>query len=91
VHSCGVVDATCGSFEKETHDTNSHSGAYHNRDDCAAKKAVDWKTVSYFCSACRVKEEDIPHMRNNWICYNFKEWRVLPTHSAQMIVIPADI
>jgi hypothetical protein len=82
VHSCGVVDVTCGSFEKATHGTNPHLGAYHNRDDCAAKKAVDWETVSYFYSAYRMKEKDIPHMRNNWICYDFKERRFLPTHYA---------
>jgi hypothetical protein len=23
---------------------------------------------------------DIPHTRNNWICYNFKEGKVAPTH-----------
>jgi hypothetical protein len=82
VHSCGVVDVTCGSSEMETHGASPHSGAYHNRDDCAAKKVVDWKTISYFYSAYRMKEEDIPHTRNNWICSDFKERKVLPTHYA---------
>jgi hypothetical protein len=27
-----------------------------------------------------MKKEDIPHTRNNWICYNFKERRIVPTH-----------
>jgi hypothetical protein len=31
-------------------------------------------------SAYRKKEEDIPHTRNNWICYNFKERWIVPTH-----------
>jgi hypothetical protein len=31
-------------------------------------------------SAYRDKEEDIPHTRNNWICYDFKERRIVPTH-----------
>jgi hypothetical protein len=27
-----------------------------------------------------MKEEDIPHTPNNWICYDFKERRIVPTH-----------
>jgi hypothetical protein len=82
MHSCCVVDVTCGSFEEVTHGANPHSGSYRSRDDRAAKKAVDWETVSYFYSAYRMKEEDIPHTRNNWICSDFNERRVLPTHQA---------
>jgi hypothetical protein len=26
------------------------------------------------------EEEDIPHTRNNWICYDFKERKIVPTH-----------
>jgi hypothetical protein len=29
-----------------------------------------------------MKKEDIPHTRNNWICYDFKERRIVPTHYA---------
>jgi hypothetical protein len=38
------------------------------------------ETGSRFFSAYRKKEEDIPHTRNNWVCYDFKERRIVPTH-----------
>jgi hypothetical protein len=38
------------------------------------------ETSSVFGSAYRKKEEDIRHTRNNWICYDFKERRIEPTH-----------
>jgi hypothetical protein len=39
------------------------------------------KEDSGFFSSWRSKdEENIPHTRNNWICYNFKERRIAPTH-----------
>jgi hypothetical protein len=37
---------------------------------------------SEFRSAYRRYSEDIPHTRNNWVCYNFKERRIVPVHSA---------
>jgi hypothetical protein len=80
VHDRQIVDVTCGSFEKETCGANPHSGALHNEDNCAAKNVVDLEDDSVFASALRGKEEDIPHTRNNWICYNFKERRIVPTH-----------
>jgi hypothetical protein len=80
VHDRHVVDVTCGSFEKETQGANPHSGAWNNDPTWAAKKAADLETDSYFQSACRTKNEDNPHTRNNWICYNFKERRIVPTH-----------
>jgi hypothetical protein len=80
VHNRNVVQVTSGSFEKETHGANPHSGAYNNEPDHAAKNAVDLETRSCFISACRTKEEDIPHTRNNWICSDFKEKRIVPTH-----------
>jgi acetoacetate decarboxylase len=48
----------------------------------AAKNAADLETGSYFGSAFRDKKKDIPHTRNNWICYDFKERRIVPTHYA---------
>jgi hypothetical protein len=53
-------------------------GAYGNYSSCAAKNAVDLETDLPFRSAYRSK--DIPHTRNNWICYDFKEKRIVPTH-----------
>jgi hypothetical protein len=78
VHDRHVVDVTCGSFEKEIHGANPHSGAYDNKSEWAAKNAADLETDSYFYSAYRYGY--IPHTRNNWICYNFKERRIVPTH-----------
>jgi hypothetical protein len=80
VHDRHVVDVTCGSFEKETEGANPHSGAYYNWSQCAAKNAADLESDSIFRSAYRPKKEDIRHTRNNWICYDFKERRIVPTH-----------
>jgi hypothetical protein len=82
VHDRQIVDVTCGSFEKETEGANPHSGADINHPGNAGKNAADLETDSYFYSAHRDEEEDIPHTRNNWICYNFKERRIVPTHYA---------
>jgi archaellum component FlaC len=80
VHDRHVVDVTCGSLEKETCGANPHSGAFDNRPDCAAKNAADLESHSQFFSAYRYKKEDIPHTRNNWLCYDFNESRIVPTH-----------
>jgi hypothetical protein len=80
VHKRNVVDVTSGSFEKESDGANPHSGAWNNDPTIAAKTAADLETGSCFQSASRKKEEDIPHTRNNWICYDFKERRIVPTH-----------
>jgi hypothetical protein len=82
VHDHNVVEITCGSFEKETEGANPHSGAYNTNPLFAAKNVADLETDSYFLSAYREKEEMIRHTRNNWICYNFKERRIVPTHYA---------
>jgi hypothetical protein len=36
--------------------------------------------VSVFRSAFRYKEEDVFHTRNNWVCCDFKEKRIVPTY-----------
>jgi hypothetical protein len=82
VHDRHVVDVTCGSFEKETLGANPHSGARDNDPNYAAKNAADLETDSRFSSAWRNSCEGIPHTRNNWICYDFKERRIVPTHYA---------
>jgi hypothetical protein len=82
VCDCHVVDVTSGSFEKETKVANPHSGGYDNLLKYAAKNAVDLETISHFLSAFRKKTEDIPHTRNNWVCYDFKERRIVPTYYA---------
>jgi hypothetical protein len=73
VHDCNVVVVTSGSFEKET------DGLVDNP-RWAAQRAADLRTDSSFGSGYRKKKEDIMHTRNNWLCYDFKERRVVPTH-----------
>jgi hypothetical protein len=80
VHGSHVVDVTSGSFEKEIEGANSHWVAYDNRADPAARNAADLETDSCFFSAYHMKKNDIPHTRNNWICYDFMERMIVPTH-----------
>jgi hypothetical protein len=81
VHDRHVVDVTSGSFEKERWGANPHSGAYYDRAGLAAMNAADLETVSCFASAFRRNwEADIPHTRNNWLCFDFKGRRIVPTH-----------
>jgi hypothetical protein len=40
------------------------------------------ETDSLFLSAFRRREENIPHTRNNWVCHDFKERRIVPTACA---------
>jgi hypothetical protein len=80
VHDRHVVKVTSGSFEKETCGANPYSGAYDNLLRYAAKNAVDLETDSPFLSAYRDEEGVIPHTRNNWLCYDFKERRIVPSH-----------
>jgi hypothetical protein len=48
----------------------------------AARNIVDLRSDSCFLSASRFFTGGIPHMRNNWICYDFKNRRVEVTHYA---------
>jgi hypothetical protein len=79
VHDRHVVSVTSRSFEKETHEANPHSGVYDNGPKFAAKNVTDLESDLRFRSAYRNKE-DIRHTRNNWVCYDFKEKRTVPTH-----------
>jgi hypothetical protein len=80
VYDRHVVDVTCGSFKEETWGANPHSGAYNNDCDFAAINTADLETHSCFLSVYRMNEDDIPHTKNNWPCYDFKERRIVPTH-----------
>jgi hypothetical protein len=80
VHDRNVVNVTSGSFEKVTWGPNPYLGAVNNHPSFAAKNVADLETDLFFHSAYRKEEEDIPHTRNNWICYDFKERRIVPTH-----------
>jgi hypothetical protein len=80
VHDRHVVDVTCGSFEKETWGVNPHSGRYDDDPGIAAKNAADLEDTTFFFSAHRQTHEHIRDKRNNWICYDFKKRRIVPTH-----------
>jgi hypothetical protein len=82
VHDGHVVEVTSGSFAKETHWVDLHLEAFGNHPNYAAKNASDLETASCFWSAYREKEDDIPYTRNNRVCHNFKERRIVPTHYA---------
>jgi hypothetical protein len=80
-----VIDVTCGVFERET------DGAMFRTKDAADLEtgSVFWSDFRYYCedihsshfiSAYRERKEDIPHMRDSWMCHNFRERRILPTH-----------
>jgi hypothetical protein len=82
VHKHEIVRVTSGSFAKEIRGASRHSGAYNNRLDCDAQNVADLEADSRFESAYREAKEDIPHTRNTWVCYNFNERRIVPTHYA---------
>jgi hypothetical protein len=53
------------------------STPWSNEDRCAAKNAADLSSGSYFQSW-----EGCGGPRENWICYDFKDRRIVPTHYA---------
>jgi hypothetical protein len=71
VHNRGVVEVTSGSFEKAS---DAGSGF--------VQRSVDLETELSFSSAFRRRDYEIDHTGNNWLCYDFKDKRILPTHYA---------
>jgi hypothetical protein len=69
VQDRNVVEVTSGSFGTET---NPPCGKLKN--------IADMEAGSYFHTCYRSRSEDIPHTRNNWVCYDFKDKRIIPTH-----------
>jgi hypothetical protein len=80
VHDRNVLEVTSGSFEKESNGANPHSGAFNNDPKYAAKNAADLDTGSFFRSAYRWRSKGMGPTKNNWLCYDFKERRIAPTH-----------
>jgi hypothetical protein len=54
------------------------SGVYDNNPNYKPGNATDLDQTSHFVSACRAARKDIPHERNNWICYDFRRRRIVP-------------
>jgi hypothetical protein len=69
VHDCNVVEVTSSS-------PSTRSPSY------AAKNIADFETGSFFYSAYCSTSENVSPARNNWVCYDFKERMVVPTHHA---------
>jgi hypothetical protein len=46
------------------------------------KMLLIWRLVDFFSAWRHSFGADIPRTRNNWICYDFKERRIVPTHYA---------
>jgi hypothetical protein len=44
-----------------------------NDPEWAATNATNLEAGSCFLSTYRGREEDIPHTRNNWLCYDFMD------------------
>jgi hypothetical protein len=69
VHDLGIVAITSSEPFRPT-------PFYH------ARNAADLKSDSFFISAYNAPYEDIPHSPNNWISYDFKDRRILPSYYA---------
>jgi hypothetical protein len=82
VHDCRVVNVTAGSFEKRTIGLDPRSGEFKDLHWNAPKYSTALENDRWYRSAFRNKKADIPHTRNNWLCYDFKEKRIVPTHYA---------
>jgi hypothetical protein len=73
VHDRNVVEATSGSFERATRIPDGWR---------SPKCIADIGDASPFISRYREKNEGIADTRNNWLCYDFKDMRIMPTHHA---------
>jgi hypothetical protein len=65
----GVMAVTC-----------SKAGSTDGRYD--VKNITDMESDWDFYSACRPESQDIEERRNNWVCSDFKQRRIVLTHSA---------
>jgi hypothetical protein len=73
------MEMTLESFEKETIEANSDSAAYipENKRELAGKKAAHLQQGA--------GGQKIFRARNNWVCYDSRERRIMLTHSAVRI------
>jgi hypothetical protein len=82
----GIIAYLTKEYGGNVHDQGivkvSSSGAYTDQPETSAKVVADLKAKSCFVSIFHKKDEDIPETANNWICYDFKNRRVIVTHYA---------
>jgi hypothetical protein len=67
----------CGNLHDRRVVEVTSSGTTNNKD---LDYAADLETCSVFSSAFRAGSVGIPHTRYNWLLYDFKEKRIVPTH-----------
>jgi hypothetical protein len=72
VHKKKVVKVTC-------------SGHPDEDSVCTVRHIVDLRADSFFVSTYNSKSHNIPHDRNNWVCYDFKERPIIPTHYGSLV------
>jgi hypothetical protein len=84
VHAHPVVEVTCGSFKKETIGVSPRSEVYLDNPEYAAKNIADLEAGLEFRSAHCPHSEDIPHTRNNWVCYDSRRGESCQ-HTAQSV------
>jgi hypothetical protein len=56
------------SFDMEICGANAYPRPFSSRLSCEVRDAADLETDSHFCSVYHSCWEDIPQMRNNWLC-----------------------
>jgi hypothetical protein len=71
VHDRGIIELTSGSFEKESYPAKG-----------SLNSVADLEADSMFYTAFRHLSTSVSHTRHNWICYDLKDRRIVPTHYA---------
>jgi hypothetical protein len=79
VRDRNVVEVT---FRKPFDSPNTVPDGMLDPNLVSAKNAADLETGWLFYSAYRLREEDMSHTRNNWVCYHFQRRGLCPTHRA---------
>jgi hypothetical protein len=76
----GIIAHLTKACSGNVHDSGVVMLTSSDHDGTHPKVIADLRSDVRFCSLYRPKEEDIPHTRNNWVCYDFKARRIVPTH-----------
>jgi hypothetical protein len=84
IHLDGIIAHLTREFGGNVHNKKAvvvtSSRPFTSDPCCAPQNIVDLRSDSYFYSAHRSSSSEIPHTRNNWVCYDFRRRRIVPTH-----------